>query len=525
MEASSIPAAAGVTRQKSLATVGPLLRLRSDEQLVKLFRQGNEDAFRAIHDRYRARLFAYTRQMLAGSRQDAEDALQDVFVRAYGALRADNREVSLRAWLYRVAHNRCIDELRRPAPPPPEVFEQIRPPAHDPIAQTEQRESLRRLVEDVRRLPEQQRSALLMREIVGMSYVDLAAALDVTVPAVKSLLVRSRMGLAQAAEARDTACVQIREQLIDAHDRGVRASGLTRRHLHDCAGCRAYRRELKTMRERFAALTPALGPVALLAKLLGIGGGGGAAAGTAAAGGGASAAAGGAAAVSCGAAVGGGVTASHVAAVVAAAVVGAGGAVEVKRTLTTPHQPIRQAAVVRVDKSRPIASVPGTIAKIPRVTQSAPAANGVADRRATTVVLAHAGPVTPATVTPVTTLPTPAPTVNNGGAAAPEDVSLEEPVVDPNAPEPPTTTPTTPGTSPPTTSPGTGTGTGTPGTSAPPTTGTASGPSGTRTPTTTPGGTATGTPGSSPAAPQAPATPATTGGAGTTAPNTSPPPR
>src|SRR5829696_903575 len=190
--------------------------MRSDDQLVRLFRAGNEDAFRVIHDRYRTRLFAYARQMLAGSRQDAEDALQDVFVRAYSALRANDRDVSLRAWLYRVAHNRCIDELRRPAPPPPETFELIRPPASDPIVETEQRESLRRLVADVQRLPEQQRSALLMRELSGMSYDDLAVALDVTVPAVKSLLVRARVGLAQAAEARDTACMEIREALADS---------------------------------------------------------------------------------------------------------------------------------------------------------------------------------------------------------------------------------------------------------------------------------------------------------------------
>ena len=96
----------------------PLLRLRSDEQLLALFRAGNDEAFGAIHDRYRQRLFAYIRQMLgAGPRQDAEDVLQDVFVRAYGALRADGRDVHVRAWLYRVAHNRCVDELRRPAPP------------------------------------------------------------------------------------------------------------------------------------------------------------------------------------------------------------------------------------------------------------------------------------------------------------------------------------------------------------------------------------------------------------------------
>ena len=82
---------------------------------MRLFRGGSDEAFRVIHDRYRTRLFAYARQMLGGSRADAEDALQDVFVRAYGALRADDRDVSLRAWLYRIAHNRCIDELRRPA--------------------------------------------------------------------------------------------------------------------------------------------------------------------------------------------------------------------------------------------------------------------------------------------------------------------------------------------------------------------------------------------------------------------------
>ena len=172
---------------------------------MALFRAGHDEAFRAIHDRYRQRLFAYTRQMLP-ARPDAEDALQDVFVRAYSGLRANQGRLVLRAWLYRIAHNRCIDELRRPAPPPPEVLELVRAPADDPIAAADQRESLRRLVIDVRRLPEQQRSALLMRELGGMAYADMADALGVSVPAVKSLLVRARIALAQALEARDTAC-------------------------------------------------------------------------------------------------------------------------------------------------------------------------------------------------------------------------------------------------------------------------------------------------------------------------------
>src|SRR6185437_3118031 len=168
-------------------------------------RAGNEDAFRTIHDRYRARLYAYVRQMLGGSKSDAEDALQDVFLRAY---------IALRAWLYRVAHNRCIDQLRRPVPQAADVFDVSRTPvADDPSTATERREELRRLVEDVRRLPEQQRSVLLMREMEGLSYADLAAALDISIPAVKSLLVRARMGLVQAAEARDTACFDVRLDL------------------------------------------------------------------------------------------------------------------------------------------------------------------------------------------------------------------------------------------------------------------------------------------------------------------------
>jgi RNA polymerase sigma factor (sigma-70 family) len=355
VEASTIPATAALApgRQSGARIVaGPLLRLRSDEQLVRLFRAGSDEAFRVIHDRYRTRLFAYARQMLAGSRADAEDALQDVFVRAYGALRANDRDVSLRAWLYRIAHNRCIDELRRAGGAgfatgaPPEVLELVQAPASDPMDAVERRETLRRLVADVRRLPEQQRSALLMREISGMAYADLAAALDVTVPAVKSLLVRARIGLAQAAEARDTACAAIRADLADAHERGVRASALVKRHLHDCKGCSAYKRELRALDARLAALVPALGPAALVAKLLGVVGGGGtgaaASGGASVAGGaGATAAAAGTGAAAAGVGVGVGVagmSASHIVAAVAVAVVSAGGAVEVHQQLVPHHR-------------------------------------------------------------------------------------------------------------------------------------------------------------------------------------------
>jgi RNA polymerase sigma factor (sigma-70 family) len=182
-----------------------LLRARSDDQLVAAFRDGREDAFTVISERYRDRLVSYARHMLRSSGPAAaEDVVQDVLLRAYRALRADARPMALRAWLYRIAHNRCLDELRA-ARPTSELFEEAIGTSEDPAASLGRRERLRELVGDIQDLPPQQRSALVIREIDGLSYAELAEALDTTVPAVKSLLVRARMNLAAAAEAREPA--------------------------------------------------------------------------------------------------------------------------------------------------------------------------------------------------------------------------------------------------------------------------------------------------------------------------------
>jgi hypothetical protein len=179
-----------------------------------------------------------------------------------------------------------------------------------------------------------------MREMDGMSYADLAAALDVTVPAVKSLLVRARVGLVEAQESRDADCADIRSDLLASYDRGVKASGRARRHMRECEGCREYRGALKGVRRSFAALTPA-GPLALVAKLAGLGGAGGGAAATAGGGGGAVVVGGAATATAC-----------KVAAVVCATAITAGGAVEV-RNLARDDQPAKQkAAAQAAGKSR-----------------------------------------------------------------------------------------------------------------------------------------------------------------------------
>ncbi|MEA2127069.1 MAG: hypothetical protein QOI80_3851 [Solirubrobacteraceae bacterium] len=417
VEASALRAPA--LARRPLAT--PLLRLRSDEQLIALFRAGSDDAFAVIHDRYRQRLFAYIRQMLAaGPRADAEDVLQDVFVRAYGALRADQRDVNLRAWFYRVAHNRCIDHLRRPIPPASEVFEMSRTPLLDPIEAAQRREDLRRLVGDVGRLPEQQRSALLMREIDGLAYADIAVALDVTVPAVKSLLVRARVGLVEAIEARDTDCAVIRSDLLASYDRGVKASGRARRHMRECAGCREYRGALRGMRRSFAALSPVagFGPLTLAAKALGIGGasGGGAAAGVGGAG-----------------AVGGTAAVCKVAAVVCTAALATGGAVEV-RHLTKPSGPApHHAAPAPAHAAAPAAATALRHQVVTtRAASAAPATRRSSHAKAPPATAltrsTAAGPTAPAVTNRDATIDPNKATPGTGGSAAPEDaVTVEQP--------------------------------------------------------------------------------------------------
>src|SRR4051812_24378247 len=89
----------------------PLLRLTSDERLIVLIRRGHHGAFEALVKRYQARLHAFCRHML-GSKEDAEDVLQEVFAAAFNAILADDREINVRPWLYRIARNRTLNHLR-----------------------------------------------------------------------------------------------------------------------------------------------------------------------------------------------------------------------------------------------------------------------------------------------------------------------------------------------------------------------------------------------------------------------------
>jgi RNA polymerase sigma factor (sigma-70 family) len=210
VEASAFPTSSALP---GLRGPSPLLRLQSDEKLIALTRRGHGAAFEALCSRYEARLLAFCRHML-GSREDAEDVLQEVFAAAYSAVLADTREINARPWLYRIARNRSLNHLRRASAIGVDSMD-----VHfaDHGASTSDRalgrESFRELLYDVTRLPETQRTALLLREIDALSYEQIAHAMETTVPSVKSLLVRARISLAEAAEARKLSCDEVRLEL------------------------------------------------------------------------------------------------------------------------------------------------------------------------------------------------------------------------------------------------------------------------------------------------------------------------
>jgi RNA polymerase sigma-70 factor (ECF subfamily) len=175
----------------------------TDEQLVSLVRSGDDRAFDAIHDRYAQRLTGYARQVLGGAHHDAEEVVQDAFVRALGALRADDRDMALKPWLYTIVRNRALDALRRPARTTD--LELYSPVLHDASADPHERvvraEELRDLVSELKRLPERQRTALVMHELGGVSHEGIARRLHVSTGGSKALVCRARAGLGRVRAA------------------------------------------------------------------------------------------------------------------------------------------------------------------------------------------------------------------------------------------------------------------------------------------------------------------------------------
>ncbi|MFM9042677.1 MAG: RNA polymerase sigma factor [bacterium] len=353
MEASTLTYAG---KRGLLSRPSPLLRLESDENLVALTREGHQSAFETLVSRYQGRLLGFCRQMLR-STEDAEDVLQEVFVAAYNAMIADDRPINVKPWLYRIARNRSLNHLRKPVADGQDSMDMHSfmngVSAYENV---EHREEFRNVISDVSRLPETQRTALLLREMDAMSYSEIAQAMDTTIPSVKSLLVRARIGLAECSESRGLSCEEVRVDLAEAAEGIQRLSGPVRKHVKSCDSCTAFRKQLRSDSRALAAALPIApmillkGKIAALFSGIGSGGGAGSIGGAGVASIGGSGAAGGISAV--GAAVG-----SKAAAGIATAALLTAGAVGIEHEVNADRNSGRPSGtVVERQKSEPPAT-------------------------------------------------------------------------------------------------------------------------------------------------------------------------
>jgi RNA polymerase sigma factor (sigma-70 family) len=249
-------------------------RLLGDETLARQAAAGDPDAFAAIFTRYRDPLYRHCAWMLRHP-QDAEEALQGTMLSAYRALLGGKAgAVALRPWLYRIAHNECLQILRRrPGTESDEVLAFVADPVAEGRAET--REAMRELDADLMALPTAQRSALLLRELGGLSHDGIAHALDASPQAVKQLIYEARQALLEFRAGRALACAEVRRLISDQDGRILRGRR-TQAHLRSCAGCRQFRAALADRPRQLLGLAPVLPLLAgerILAAVLGSGGG------------------------------------------------------------------------------------------------------------------------------------------------------------------------------------------------------------------------------------------------------------
>ena len=230
-------------------------------------RAGDERPFEAMFKRHHAPLLSYCRHML-GDRDEAEDALQQTFIRAHRAMRGGTKPREVRPWLYAIARNCCLSAIaaRRPTAPL-----QDHTPALAVAGLSEQvrwREDLRELLAGIARLPEDQRSALLLAELEDLSHREIAGIVGCPVGKVRALIYQARSALIADRDALGTPCQDIREQLAVARGGALRRGPL-RRHLKLCAGCRDFQLAVGAQRQSLAAVLPVLPSAGLATAILG----------------------------------------------------------------------------------------------------------------------------------------------------------------------------------------------------------------------------------------------------------------
>jgi RNA polymerase sigma factor (sigma-70 family) len=249
----------------------PLYSVLGDERLARLVSDGNKQAFAPLYERYYQQLYRYCRSIVHDD-LDAQDALQSTFASAFAALRKSQRDAPLRPWLFRIAHNEAVSVIRRRRPT--EDLSEASQQCGDSVEQQAgDRARFSLLLRDLRELPDRQRSALVMRELSGLSHEEIAIVLGTSVGAAKQTIFEARRSLSEFAEGRVMQCDEVRKVVSDADGRTLR-SRRVRAHLEDCSCCAEFAAAIATRSADLRAISPALpasAAAAVLARSLGAG--------------------------------------------------------------------------------------------------------------------------------------------------------------------------------------------------------------------------------------------------------------
>ena len=222
----------------------------TDDRLVAAAKSGSPEAFAVLFQRYRPEITRYAGRTLRDDSR-AEDVVQDIFISALRGIGSLDRPGGFKPWLYRIAHNACVDHIRRRMKaeevsfdsdaihPADEIRLFRQPSSHAALTQKETFSNLRQALGG---LPEAQTEILVLRELEGLTYDEIAERMSISRSAVESLLFRARRALrTEFGEiATGERCLRMRAVMAHTVEGVGRRHDRRRliRHLHGCAGCR-----------------------------------------------------------------------------------------------------------------------------------------------------------------------------------------------------------------------------------------------------------------------------------------------
>ncbi len=187
---------------------GEVIRRMEEARLIELASQGDAGAFNSLMGMHERRMYAVALRM-CGNAEDAQDCLQEAMLRVYRAISGFKGQSSFSTWLYRITMNTCLDELRKRKNRPNTSLDGLVDAGWSPVdaGETPERHTLRREVRQtlqamILELPEDMRAAVVLRDIQGYAYDEIAGMLDTNVGTIKSRISRGRERLREKIAGR-----------------------------------------------------------------------------------------------------------------------------------------------------------------------------------------------------------------------------------------------------------------------------------------------------------------------------------